>query len=128
MKPVSVLCALLLSPFAALAQSAPPASVPAPTGDAKMSSEPTFVISKWKAKLYGFAEFDTMFDSTQSFTEIPGSGVVSTGPSTVAAEPAWSSAASAPGSAGLVDFFSHAPPIRSGVQISASSAFDTSTL
>jgi hypothetical protein len=85
MKTASALCALLLSPLAALAQSAPPAAVPAPTGDAKMSSEPTFVISKWKAKLYGFAELDTMVDSTQSFAEIPGSGIVSK-PGTVAGD------------------------------------------
>ena len=39
-------------------------------------AEPTFVIASWKAKLYGFAELDTMLDSTQSFAEVQGNGII----------------------------------------------------
>ena len=60
----------LLVPSLALADSSP---VPP---DARSTPEPTFVVAKWKAKLYGFAELDTMLDSTQSFAEIQGNGVV----------------------------------------------------
>ena len=62
-------------------------------------------------------------------TEMPSSGDVSTGPlSTVAlpAEPECSSAAIAPVSA--LGFFSHAPPINHGAQISNQYALDTRRL
>jgi hypothetical protein len=59
---------------------------------------------------------------------MPGKGVVSTGPSSGLADPAWSSAAIAPVSPAFADFFSQAPPIRSGAQINARSAFDTRSL
>ncbi len=32
--------------------------------------------SKFSTTLYGFAEFDTMYDSTQSFTDLPGNGAI----------------------------------------------------
>jgi hypothetical protein len=44
--------------------------------DTKTSPEPTFVFAKWKAKFYGFAELDTMIDSTQSFSEIQGNSII----------------------------------------------------
>ena len=53
-----------------------PATMSAAPADVKTTPEPTFVIAKWKAKLYGFAELDTMSDSTQSFAEIQGNGVI----------------------------------------------------
>ena len=62
-----VLAAAALLPSLAFAQVPP---------DAKASPEPTFVVAKWKAKLYGFAELDTMLDNTQSFPEIQGNGVI----------------------------------------------------
>jgi hypothetical protein len=58
----------VLLPASAFAQSTP--------ADVKATPEPTFVIAKWKTKLYGFAEFDAMVDQTQSFSEIQGNGVI----------------------------------------------------
>lgn len=48
------------------------AEVLAPTGDAKMSAQPTFVVSKWQARLYGFAEADFFADSTESLVDLQG--------------------------------------------------------
>ena len=62
----AILAALL--PSIALAQAVPT--------DTKTTPEPTFVVAKWKAKFYGFAELDTMLDSTQSFAEIQGNGII----------------------------------------------------
>jgi hypothetical protein len=46
----------------------PPAPVPAP-------SPTTFSVgSKFSTTLYGFVEFDSMYDSTQSFNDLPGNG------------------------------------------------------
>jgi hypothetical protein len=63
----AVLFAALL-PVAALAAETP--------ADVKTTPEPTFVIARWKAKLYGFAELDAMLDSSQSFSEIQGNGII----------------------------------------------------
>jgi hypothetical protein len=38
--------------------------------------EPTVVIAKWSTTLYGFVEADSIYDTTRSFTEAPGSGLV----------------------------------------------------
>ena len=54
----------------------PVTSIPAPSGDTKTSSDPTFVVAKWKTKIYGFIESDNLYDSTQSFNEIQGGGIV----------------------------------------------------
>ena len=78
-------CAALLFPALAQAQSTtqPAPSAPAPGSmsepppDVKTPAQPTFVVAKWKAKLYGFAELDTMIDNTQSFAEIQGNGIIS---------------------------------------------------
>jgi hypothetical protein len=72
-------------PAALSAQTAAPAMTAPGAGDTKVSSEPTFVVSKWKAKLYGFAEFDSMFDATQSYAEIQG-GAIAAKPGTVAGD------------------------------------------
>ena len=69
----ALLSLILFVPSLALAQS--PTSPPVPP-DARTTPEPTFVIAKWKAKFYGFAELDTMADSTQSFAEIQGNGII----------------------------------------------------
>ncbi len=45
----------------------PPPPPPSPTG---------VVLAKFAATLYGFVEFDSMYDSTQSFTDLPGNGAV----------------------------------------------------
>ena len=63
----AAVCAALL-PSIAFAQATP--------ADVKTTPEPTFVVAKWKAKFYGFAELDTMLDSTQSFPEIQGNGII----------------------------------------------------
>jgi hypothetical protein len=39
-------------------------------------SSPVVVTSKWSASLYGFAEFDSMWDSTESFNEQPANGAI----------------------------------------------------
>jgi hypothetical protein len=89
MKPL-LLCAALLSPAIAFAQSplpstpdasalnaqTPPGAMTAQPADVKTAPQPTFVVAKWKAKFYGFAELDTMLDNTQSFAEIQGNGIV----------------------------------------------------
>ncbi|HUJ25248.1 MAG TPA: hypothetical protein VLW85_04465 [Myxococcales bacterium] len=66
---LALIAVAVLVPSIAFAQAATP-------GDAKVSPEPTFVIAKWKARFYGFAELDTMLDSTQSFTEIQGNSII----------------------------------------------------
>lgn len=80
MKISTASCAAFLAPALAFAQGTNPsatagAGATTPT-DVKVSSEPTFVIAKWKAKFYGFAEFDSILDSTQSFAEIQGNGII----------------------------------------------------
>ena len=56
-------------------QTAPP---PAPAESSKPggAAGPGEVTSKWSATLYGFAEFDIMRDSTQSFSDSPGNGAI----------------------------------------------------
>src|SRR5690348_7926180 len=54
------------APPAPPAESAKPGPAPSPTG----------VSTKWSATLYGFAEVDIMRDSTQSFSDSPGNGLV----------------------------------------------------
>ena len=70
---------LLSAPLAHAEDAAPlatptpaPAAVEAPAPAAKPS-----VTSKWQTQFYGFVEADTMFDSTQSFSDVPGNGLVS---------------------------------------------------
>ena len=69
-----------LLPLSTLAQTPSPSatagSAMTTPSDVKTTLEPTFVVAKWKAKLYGFAELDTMLDSTQSFSEIQGNGII----------------------------------------------------
>lgn len=60
--------AAVLVPSIAFAQATP--------ADVKTTPEPTFVVAKWKARFYGFAELDTMLDSTQSFAEIQGNSII----------------------------------------------------
>jgi hypothetical protein len=45
--------------------------------------EPTVVFARWSTTLYGFVEVDSIYDTTRSFTEAPGSGLVAE-PGTVA--------------------------------------------
>jgi hypothetical protein len=56
---------------AAAAPATPPAEVAKPA-----SKDPVPVTSKWKATIYGMAEFDIMHDSTQSFGESVGATVI----------------------------------------------------
>jgi predicted porin len=56
-------------------QPAPPAP-PAESAKAAAAPSPGQIISKWSATIYGFAEVDIMRDSTQSFTDSPGNGLV----------------------------------------------------
>lgn len=60
-----------------------PATISTPAGDSKMSATPTFVLgngasnaSNVKVTLYGFAELDAIYDSTQSFTELQGNAAI----------------------------------------------------
>jgi predicted porin len=54
----------------------PPPPVPAESAKAGAAPSPGQIISKWSATIYGFAEVDIMRDSTQSFTDSPGNGLV----------------------------------------------------
>jgi len=60
--------------------AAPPtaAQPPPPPEPAKPAPAPSpgQVTSKWTTTLYGFAELDIMRDSTQSFTDSPGNGLI----------------------------------------------------
>ncbi|WP_437730437.1 hypothetical protein [Sorangium sp. So ce1335] len=62
-------------PDAAPAAAAPP---PAPPAEATKPAAPATVpvIAKWKATVYGMAEFNIMHDSTQSFGESVGATVI----------------------------------------------------
>ena len=55
-----------------------PAAPPPPAEPAKPAAAPGPgpVTSKWTATLYGFAEFDLMHDTTQSFSDSPGNGLI----------------------------------------------------
>jgi hypothetical protein len=80
MKSIFAVAAILSLSAAAFAQSPSPSAESGTAmttpSDVKTTPEPTFVVAKWKAKLYGFAEFDAMLDKTQSFSEIQGNGVI----------------------------------------------------
>ena len=39
---------------------------------ALLAADPTFVLGKWKARIYGFAEADSFVDSTQSLVDLQG--------------------------------------------------------
>jgi hypothetical protein len=55
-----------------------PAQPPAPAESSKPggAAGPGEVTSKWSTTLYGFAEVDLMHDTTQSFTDSPGNGLI----------------------------------------------------
>ena len=65
--PVLFIFSLMLPSLARAADTAP-----APSGDTTMSAAPTFVVAKWQARLYGFAEADSFLDSTQSLVDLQG--------------------------------------------------------
>lgn len=54
----------------------PPPPPPAESARPGPAPSPGQVTSKWTATLYGFAEFDLMRDSTQTFTDSPGNGLI----------------------------------------------------
>ncbi|HEX3761497.1 MAG TPA: hypothetical protein VHW23_22525 [Kofleriaceae bacterium] len=54
----------------------PPPPAPAESSKPGGAAGPGEVTSKWSATLYGFAEFDIMHDSTQSFSDSPGNGAI----------------------------------------------------
>lgn len=54
----------------------PPPPAPAESSKPGAAPGPGEVTSKWSTTLYGFAEFDLMRDTTQSFTESPGNGLI----------------------------------------------------
>ena len=54
----------------------PPPPAPAESAKPGPSPSPGQVTSKWTATLYGFAELDFMRDSTQSFSDSPGNGLI----------------------------------------------------
>jgi hypothetical protein len=53
-----------------------PAAAPAPEPAKPAPPSPQPVVSKWKATLYGFVEFNIMHDSTQSFPESVGATLI----------------------------------------------------
>jgi outer membrane biosynthesis protein TonB len=55
-----------------------PSPPPAPPESAKPGPAPSpgQVTAKWTMTIYGFAEFDLMHDSTQSFSDSPGNGLI----------------------------------------------------
>jgi hypothetical protein len=57
----------------------------ADTSGAKGGESNTVVVGKWSATLYGFAEADYIFDSTQSYTDLAGGALVAR-PGTYAGE------------------------------------------
>jgi hypothetical protein len=85
----AALAALLLAPALAApalaAEEAPPAAVPSPNGDAKMPAAPSFVVAKFKGRLYGFAEADSFVDSTESLVDLQGNQLLAA-PRTTAAD------------------------------------------
>jgi predicted porin len=54
----------------------PPPPPPAESAKAGAAPSPGQVTSKWSATFYGFAEVDIMRDSTQTFTDSPGNGLI----------------------------------------------------
>ena len=61
-------------PLPPTVESMPPA--PAPSTSPLPPSTPSSVMTKFGATFYGFAEFDSIFDSTQSFNDIAGNGAI----------------------------------------------------
>src|SRR5215471_9068673 len=70
------------APPAPLPPPPPPAPAPAPVVVAPppppppAAPPPAPVTSKFSATLYGFVEADSIFDSTESFTDLPGHGAI----------------------------------------------------
>jgi len=54
----------------------PPPPPPAESAKPGPSPSPGQITSKWTGTLYGFAELDFMRDSTQSFSDSPGNGLI----------------------------------------------------
>jgi predicted porin len=54
----------------------PPPPAPAESAKPGAAPSPGQVTSKWTATLYGFAEVDIMHDTTQSFSDSPGNGLI----------------------------------------------------
>jgi len=54
----------------------PPPPPPAESTKPGPAPSPGQVTSKWSTTLYGFAEFDLQHDSTQSFSDSPGNGLI----------------------------------------------------
>jgi hypothetical protein len=54
----------------------PPPPAPAESSKPGAAPGPGEVTSKWSTTIYGFAEVDLMHDTTQSFTDSPGNGLV----------------------------------------------------
>lgn len=64
-------------------QSAPTQAILSPSmgtdrvnPEAPLESGPVPMKGKWNPVLYGFVEFDSIHDSTQSFSDLPGNGVI----------------------------------------------------
>jgi len=75
--------ALLLAMLAVAPEAE--ARQPAPTGDSMMSAQPTAVVARWQARIYGFAEADFFADSTQSLVDLQGNQLLAA-PHTTAAD------------------------------------------
>jgi hypothetical protein len=54
----------------------PPPPAPAEPAKPAAAPSPSPVTSKWTATIYGFAEVDMMHDTTQSFSDSPGNGLI----------------------------------------------------
>jgi hypothetical protein len=76
MRSIGTLAVVALLATGALAQQQDQKPVPSPTTETLMPAAPTFTIAKWQGRLYGFAEFDGIYDSTQSYSEIQGNGAI----------------------------------------------------
>jgi len=72
-------------PVAPGAEPVQPAAAPAPTPPAPPASLLENMVSKFKVQFYGFAELDIIHDSTQSFNEAAGDGLIAK-PNTYAGE------------------------------------------
>ena len=63
-----------VAPVAAPGAGQPPPPAASTKPDA--AAGPGVVSSKWSTTIYGFAEFDLMHDTTQSFSDSPGNGLI----------------------------------------------------
>ncbi len=52
----------------------PPTKAEAPAQP--QPSKPLPVVNKWSATLYGFAEFDAIYDTTESLNDLPGNALI----------------------------------------------------